>query len=266
MNSLFPPLDPEEVLKDATGQGVRVAVIDTGLDISHPDLDGVRSRLLERKSFLSGQVKEETDPTDPASHGTPVAWIINQIAPQAELSIFRALAGNYRGRADVFESALRYAVENDYKVINLSLGLEKFNERWVARFLELANKAYYRGLVLVASASNRSDRILPGCISSLISVDMDHFPNPLEFRPRDKRHILYGPRPDIWLDAMGTMIEAPKAGSQGRIFFTGTSFAAPHVSGIVACLLSKYPDLAPFEVKAVLHRMGKAYEKRKNES
>lgn len=248
-------INAEEFLEEATGKGVKVGILDTGLDAEHSGMSGVRQQLRARISFLDGTLKEDSKTPDPTSHGTPVTWIINQVAPEAELYFIQALSSR-RGSARVFEKALKYAIEQNFDVINLSLGLESFTDSWKSRFIDLVDQAFYRGTVLVAAASNNSDSILPGCLSSLISVDMDHFHDPLQFRPRDRQNILYGPRPNIWLDAKGAQVRAPKAGGDGQFYYTGTSFATPHVSGIVARLLSKYPDLQPFEVKTLLYRIG----------
>ena len=254
--TLFGELDPSALLKDSNGEGVKVGILDTGLDLNHKMMGAVKERLRERLCFLTGRRREDPDPGDAASHGTPVTWIINQVAPAAELYFYRALSSGNRGGAEAFEAALDHAIEAQLDVLNLSLGLESFNAVWKSRFLDLADRAYYRGIILVASASNRSDWILPGSLASLISVDMDHFEDPLRVQARASELLAYGPKPHIWLDAMGTMVKAPKAGSEGCFYYTGTSFAAPHVTGIVARLLSRSPGLKPFEVKTLLYHMG----------
>ncbi|MCA9795084.1 MAG: S8 family serine peptidase [Candidatus Eremiobacteraeota bacterium] len=252
--SLFGPLDPNQVLAKE-GEGVKVGIIDTGLDLAHPDLAATLEQVKSRTCFLGGAPRPDPDATDPANHGTPVTWLIHQLAPRAELHHLRALARDRRGSARGLAAALAYALEQNFQVINLSLGLERFEPAWKARFVDLVDRAYYAGTILVASASNRSDWILPGSLSALISVDMDFFADPLAVRPRGRELLLYGPKPHIWLDARGTMVKAPKAGSREQVFYTGTSYAAPHVTGIVARLLSTHPELEPFEVKTVLHHL-----------
>lgn len=252
--SLFGPLEPDQVLAE-DGKGIRVGILDTGLDMAHPDLTETLAQMKSRTCFLTGSGRPDPDPTDPASHGTPVAWLIHQLAPAAELHMLRAMGGQRRGSSQAFEAALSHAIEQKYDVINLSMGLERFDANWKARFVDLVDRAYYQGCILVASASNRSDWILPGSLSSLISVDMDFFDNPLAVRPRERNQLLFGPKPHIWLDARGTMVKAPRAGTQDQFFYTGTSYAAPHVTGVVARLLSTHPGLEPFEVKTVLRHL-----------
>ena len=252
--TLFEPLDPEVALK-GDGSGIKIGILDTGLDTQHPDLIDTMGQVKSRTCFLTGAARPDPDPTDPASHGTPVAWIIHQLAPGAELHMLRALGAGRRGNAGAFEAALRYAIEQKFDVINLSLGLERFDSNWKARFVDMVDRAYYQGAILVAAASNHSDWILPGSLSSLISVDMDFFEDPLSVRPRSKKQLLFGPKPHIWLDARGTMVKAPRAGTGEQFFYTGTSYAAPHVTGLVARLLSTHPGLEPFEVKTALRHL-----------
>ena len=133
---------------------------------------------------------------------------------------------------------------------------QDITDYWRARFLELADTAYYRDLMLVAAASNSFEWIVPASFSSVVSVNSGYFSDPLAFRPRDREKLLHGPKPQIWLDAQGDMVKAPRAGTNSHFYYIGTSFAAPRVTGIIARMLQKHPGLKPFEVKTMLYRLG----------
>ncbi len=256
MTDFLGDLHPEKLLSGMTGKGVSVAILDSGLDLKHPMMEGVRGRIKSCGSFLSGKY-EECDPVDPFGHGTPVTWVVNDTAPDAELHFIRVLSDDGTCDPAVFQGALDYIVKQDIRVVNLSLGLDQdINDYWRARFVELVDLAYYRDVTLVAAASNNFDWIVPASFSSLISVNSDYFKDPLTFRLREKSQVLYGPKPRIWIDAQGDMVRAPRAGTDSHFYYIGTSFAAPRVSGIVALLLERYPDLKPFEVKTLLYRLG----------
>jgi len=253
-------IDPKTLIGSATGAGVKVAVLDSGLDLAHPMMESVRGQLKGLGIFLSGKYEEWAEPSDPYGHGTPVTWIVNQAAPEAELHFFRVLDDEGGCSPEVFHAALSYAVENDFQVVNLSLGLEQeVNDYWKVRFLELAEQAYYKDMVLVGAASNSYDWIVPASFSCVVSVNSTYFQDPLAFRARDRSALLFGPKPHIWLDAQGDMVLAPRANSQSNFYYIGTSFAAPNVTGVVARILSRFPELKPFEVKTLLYRMGLHY-------
>lgn len=256
MTDFLSDLKPETLLTGMTGKGVKVGILDSGLDLKHPMMQGVRGRIKTCGTFLNRKY-EDCEPADPFGHGTPVSWVINDTAPDAELHFIRVLSDEGTCDPDVFQGALDYIVKQDVQVVNLSLGLDQdVNDFWRARFLELVDLAYYRDITLVAAASNNFDWIVPASFSSLISVNSDYFKDPLAFRLRERSQVLYGPKPRIWLDAFGDMVRAPRAGTDSHFYYIGTSFAAPRVSGIVALILERYPDLKPFEVKTILYRLG----------
>jgi subtilisin family serine protease len=252
-------LCPDEAL-GASGAGVRVAILDSGLDLAHPMMKGVRRQLKSCSTFVRGRHEDWPEPCDPFGHGTPVTWIVNQTAPGAELHFVRVLSDEGTSDPAIFQAALDWAIHQDFQVVNLSLGLEQeITDYWRARFLELADSAYFRDVILVAAASNSYDWIVPASFSAVISVNSDYFPDPLAFTPRDREKLLYGPKPQIWLDAPGDMVKAPRAGTKSHFYYIGTSFAAPRVTGVVARILERYPGLKPFEVKTLLYRLGLYY-------
>lgn len=111
--------------RSATGAGVSIAVVDSGIDTTHPDLEGrvkssVEARVDDRKIVF-----DETDGGDSAGHGTACAGIIAKIAPDAELNSIRVLGAGGLGDGQAFLAGLEHAIKNNFRIINLSLGTTK---------------------------------------------------------------------------------------------------------------------------------------------
>jgi subtilisin family serine protease len=233
--------------KARSGRGVSVAVIDSGVDIKHPDLAG---RLHESVEALTEGNKVSfiaADGTDAAGHGTACAGIISQIAPDAELYSIKVLGANAAGAGMPFLAGLEYAIKRRFKIVNLSLGTTK--PQYVAPLRDLLDRAYLAGCIVVAAANNLPQPSFPSVFSSsLISVVKGEMQNPYEFSFR------YGDV--IELVAPGINVRAAWTGG-GYRQLTGNSFACPHVVGIIALLLEANPNLTPFQVKSALYEIAR---------
>jgi subtilisin family serine protease len=240
----LPMVSPEWAWGGATGRGVRVAVIDSGIDADHPLLEGcvdeqggVALRLAD-----DGEIVEEQGPHgDLFGHGTACAGIIHSLAPEARITSVRVLGEQLSGKAQVFLRGLAWALEHDFDVINLSLGTPRRD--WALPFYEICDQAYFRGCFLVTAANNQPVVSFPSLFGAVASVACNVATDPFEFH--------FNPAPPTEFLARGIDIElAWKDGSTIRA--TGNSFAAPHIAGIAALILGKHPDLRPFQVKTVL--------------
>jgi subtilisin family serine protease len=169
------------------------------------------------------------------------------VAPGADLYSIKVLGGNCSGRGDAFAAGLEWAIDEGMSVVNLSLGTT--NRRYLKSFYELADRAYYEGCILVAAANNVPPPSIPSLCSSLISVDCDDFAD-------DRSQFTFHPGRLIEIDAHGINVLAPWVNGSFR-HVTGTSFAAPHVTGLVARLRAKHPELTPFQIKTVLCAIGR---------
>jgi len=230
----------------STGEGVRVAIIDSGIQADHIALDhcvdgGVEVLLSDGKARIEPVAKV----IDDFGHGTACAGIIHRIAPEAHLFSVKVLGAANFGQGDAFLAGLRWAIENRMDVVNMSLGTT--NRRYLGAFSELVDLAYYHGCLLVAAANNHPPPSLPSIMSSLIAVNCREFDDPLEFT--------FHPGRIIEIDAHGVDVNCPWLDDSFRRL-TGTSFATPHVTGLVARLRAKHPDLTPFQVKTVLCAIG----------
>jgi subtilisin family serine protease len=229
----------------ASGQGVTVAIIDSGVDGEHPAVGGrlVRSLRVEL-SEGDGEVVEDEDGGDVVGHGTACAGIIHGLAPDAELISIRVLGADNKGKGLAFAHAIDWVVEHRIPVANMSLSSRA--EQLFATFHDLADQAYFADCLLVCSASNmQGHESYPSVFSSVVSVAAHDIPDPLTF--------FYNPRPPVEFGAWG--VDVPVAWLGGsRIIATGNSFAAPHIAGLLARLRSVYPDVTPFEAKTLLAR------------
>jgi subtilisin family serine protease len=241
-----------EALAAATGQGVHVAILDTGVDLTHPDLKGTVERCVEVVAQSRGLVCREVPveglsaaELDPVGHGTACAGIIHQLAPQARLVSVRVIGSSAAGTGEQFVRGLQWVLEQQQpriQVVNLSLGT--LQERFAVPLRRLVDQAYFQGMVLVAAGNNMGVPSYPAVFASLLAVDNESFPDPTLFE-------FHTGRP-LELAARGIYVRAPKSGG-GYQLWTGTSFACPHITGLVARLLSVNPALTPFQIKTLLY-------------
>lgn len=238
----------------ASGKGVTVAVIDSGIDTRHPDL---ASKVIESVEARIDNKKVLFDPSetgDSAGHGTACAGIVSRIAPDAEFSSIKVLGAGGLGDGQAFLAGLEYAIKKRYRLINLSLGTTK--PQFFAPLHDLLDRAYQAGCIVVAAANNLPQPSFPSVFSSsLISVVKSTETDPFNFG------FHYGEV--IELTAPGVNVRTAWLGG-GYRNLTGNSFACPHIVGIVALLLEHYPNLTPFQVKSALYAIARDNQQHHN--
>jgi subtilisin family serine protease len=225
----------------ATGAGIGVCIIDSGIEGGHPQVGAVVSAHAVVQSDGVLRVAQ-TAPTDAYGHGTACASIVRRVAPECMIHSLRILDANGGGSGDALLAGLAWAVAQRFEVINLSLSTARpqFNQA----LRELADEAYFNRSVIVASAHNSRIESFPWRFSSVISVG-SHAEN-------DSSLVLYNPAPPVEFFARGQAVPvAGLGGSSTRN--TGNSFATPHITGLSALILSKHPQLTAFELKTVLY-------------
>jgi subtilisin len=236
----------------ATGRGVSVAIIDSGIDTSHPDLKGKVIESVEARLDDKRVVFDPTDAGDSAGHGTACAGIISSIAPDAELYSVKVLGAGGLGDGQAFLAGLEYAINKRCRIINLSLGTTK--PQFFAPLHDLLDRAYQAGCVVIAAANNLPQPSFPSVFSSsLISVIKSTETDPLNFA------FHYGEVIELTAPGVNVRTAWPKGGYRN---LTGNSFACPHIAGVVARLLEKHPQLTPFQVKSALYAIAKDNMKR----
>jgi subtilisin len=238
---------PERVTREwawggSTGQDVRVCILDSGIESGHPLVGDVEQAVAFRRNEDDEVELVEDTEGDLCGHGTACAGIVRSIAPDCSLFSARVLGAGFKGSGVVLLEGLRWAVGQGFDVINMSLSTTK---RTFAELLhELADEAYFKRTVLVASAHNMPVESYPWRFSSVISVGSHEEQEPLTF--------FYNPSPPVEFFARGVGVEIAWLGG-GKILSTGNSFATPHLSGIAALILAKHPELTPFQLKHVLY-------------
>ena len=255
---IFTLLTPDRLLGDprATGEGVTVCVIDSGIE--RAVLEEKFQRLGRQIQIITGGIftAERSEPLpyegrQSSPHGTTVADIILTIAPRVQLYSADVFGPQGSCEVEVLLRALRWAIDVwKCKVINLSLGIPEARLQQVQKrqqLLRAIEDAYYKDVLIFAAAHNEHPltRSYPAAFAPpLISVDKRLFDDPLQFA--------YQLREQIEFQAHGRGYLGPFAQEPA------TSWAAPHLTGIAARVLSLRPELKPFEIKTILYWMFRA--------
>lgn len=230
------PITREWAWGGATGAGVRVAVVDSGVD------DDVAGAVSVEVDADTGEVRYEDGPhEDRYGHGTACAGIIRRAAPDASIYSVRVLGPTLKGTGAAFAAGLRWALDNGMHVCNLSLSTRSRDYFDVLH--ELADEAYFKGVLLVSAINNVDAPSYPSQYSSVFSVAARAGDDPFSFA--------YNPSPPVEFGAPGLDVEVAWAGGK-RMKVTGNSFAAAHITGLVTRVLSKHPALTPFQMKTIL--------------
>jgi subtilisin len=226
----------------ATGAGARVCVLDSGIELGHPMVGEVQQSVSVAIEGEEVIIEDEDTEGDLCGHGTACAGVIRSLAPECELVSVRVLGAGYTGSGAVLLEGLKWAIEQGYDVINMSLSTTK--QKFASLLHELADTAYFQRTMLVASAHNMPIESYPWRFSSVISVGSHEQHDPQVFYAN--------PSPPVEFFARGLNLDIAWLGGQ-TIRATGNSFATPHIAAVCALILAKHPGLAPFELKSVLH-------------
>jgi subtilisin family serine protease len=246
-NDIFSRFAMDESWKSSTGKGVNIAVIDSGIDAEHPQLQGKVVESVEAVAEHKRVVFLPSESGDSAGHGTACAGIISSIAPDAELYSIKVLGAGGAGDGQAFLAGLEYAIKRKLRLINLSLGTTK--PQFFAPLHDLLDRAYQAGCIVVAAANNLPQPSFPSVFSSsLISVSKSEDTNPFNFGFK------FGEV--IELTAPGVNVHTTWLNGGFRSL-TGNSFACPNIVGIIALLLETYPNLTPFQVKSLLYSIAR---------
>jgi len=235
-------VDRAAAFGDSDGSGIRVAIIDSGVDPAHPAIGGRLGRVLRVE--LGGDaaiVVDDDSAGDVVGHGTACAGIVHSLAPAAELISIRVLGPDNRGKGQAVAAAIDWAIDAGVEVVNLSLSSR--SEAMFGAFHELADRAYFANTLLVGAANNIPGASYPSLFAAVVSVAAHDVPDPWTW--------FYNPAPPVEFGAYGVDVDVAWRDG-GRIRATGNSFAAPHIAGLAALLRSRHRDASPFEIKSLL--------------
>lgn len=243
-----------------TGKGVKVAVLDTGIDVNHPDLNvagGICT--LDHLTDCS----KGTTYDDDLGHGTHVAGIIAAqknnigivgVAPHVELYAIKALGRGGSGSSTSIAKGIEWAVQNNIDILNLSITTEGPDAE-IQKFLEAA---YNSGLIIVGAAGNEGNQTnsntvqYPSKYSQVISVSAVAMNKSiLSLSSQGSQVELAAPGSYI-VSTYPKELDNFDAISDGYYTLSGTSMAAPHVTGVAALYKERFPSISNIKIRELL--------------
>ncbi|MEV4938970.1 S8 family serine peptidase [Streptomyces zaomyceticus] len=253
-----------------TGKGVKVAVLDTGADLAHPDLAG---RVTESKSFIAGQ-----EVADRNGHGTHVASTVGGsgagsdgkekgVAPGATLAVGKVLSDEGSGSESEIIAGMEWAAKDiDAKIVSMSLGSREPSDGTDPMARAVNSLTAETGALFVIAAGNSG---APGSIGSPGAADsaltvgaVDSADEAAYFTSQGPRYGDQALKPD--LSAPGVDILAARsqlaAGSGLYTSMSGTSMATPHIAGVAALLAERHPDWTGAQLKNALMSSSKTLD------
>ena len=236
-----------------TGEGISVAVLDTGVDYTHPRLERYVDPETGRVRGWS-TIYDSYDVMDFHGHGTHVSGTVIGIAPEVELWHFQVLDSGGWGTDESVLGGVEAAHRERVDVMNLSLGAE--NDNIFCPMNMATNLAMLDGIVVVNAAGNAGEWGLssPGMASLPISVGSGTLGGRNDLGDSVSWFSSLGPvvgtyhiKPDILAPGEGIVSTCLEG---GYLLDSGTSMAAPHVAGFAALMLERFPDANTYEIKA----------------
>ena len=225
------------------GEGVKVAIIDTGCDVNHPNL---KDRIIDVRNFTDDDKGAINNVTDYATHGTATASVIASsgkiigVAPKCNLLILKALTRT-GGKISWVIEAIKYATQQNVDIINMSLGCPQPN----AEMYEAIKRAIAKDICVVCACGNNSDNNVntdelnyPACYNECISVGS------ISYSRKYSRFSSSNKEVDLatfgeGLNGRGILTCCPDGLYKEQ---KGTSFSAPFVSGSLALLKNWFID------------------------
>jgi len=218
-----------------TGRGVRIAVIDSGVNPAHPHI-----------SRISGGVRigvdvEDDQYLDFLGHGTAVTAAIREKAPAADLYAVKVFERSLTTGIDFIIRAIEWAIDHEMHLINLSLGT--FNPAHRERFEQVIDRAAAENVILLSALEINGQAALPGCLASVIGVGVDWD------CPRDTYYLnstVHGPA----FFASGYPRSLPNVPRERNLY--GISFAVANMTGIVARARETCPEGSSAAIRRIL--------------
>lgn len=236
------PISREWAWGGSTGRGVRVCIVDSGIERDHPRVGPVDGAVVVELDEDGASRVMPDEQGDVSGHGTACAGIVRGLAPDCALHSVRVLGPEATGSGGALMAGLTWAVEQGFDVVNMSLSTRRRD--FALALHDLVDAAYFRRTALVASAHNAAVESFPWRFSSVFSVGSHEGEDPQEFR--------YNVLPPVEFFARGVDVEIAWLGG-GTTVATGNSFATAHLAGVCALVLAKHPGLTPFELKSLLY-------------
>jgi hypothetical protein len=237
--------------KDYTGKGVKVAIVDSGIDKNDPRLSGVPITGWSIQLGATGHALLSSDFHDENGHGTEIAAAVHQIAPDAELVAVKIMGDRLRTSAELMAAGIETSQRNGSRVINLSLGTPNMGKALLLR--DCCANAVEHGSIVLAAAHPKGERAYPADLPETIGVaahpdcpiDKFFYFNPKRFSRKEWGVLSdkflthgYGIRPD---------------GAPGK--YRGSGMATAYLAGYAACLTEAMIDQPGMEIIKALKRV-----------
>jgi len=237
-------LTPDAGGPDPPGRGVRVLLLDSGVEAGHPDLGGWPVETLGLEGGTGSWRVLPEAPLDTFGHGTAIAALVRALAPGVRLTSLRILGQDLRAGTERVRFALRWGLDQGFEIVNCSFGSSARQD--LGDFKQLVDRAFCRNAWIVAASSNLDPGLeeYPGAFPSVFTVtsaDLDD-PDALVRRPGELTEFA----------AHGANVRVAWREGGHRIL-TGSSFAAPRLTALLARLRSVRPGWNACEAKAWLY-------------
>lgn len=258
-----------------TGKGVDICILDTGIELSHPDFSG---REIEGKSFINGESWDR----DPNGHGTHCAGIAAGnirldngkrygIAKDANLKIAKVLSDSGRGTTSSVIDAIDWAITKKFRILSLSLASAvKLNDQPSPLFETVGARALENNCIIIAAAGNDSSRpSLPKPVSSPANTSSIMAVGAIDGQMKIARFSNAGLNPATGgsvnicapgVDIISTYPKNSKNKSSNYYAMSGTSMATPHVSGMMALYMEQFPEKPAKEIWELAETKAKPIE------
>lgn len=233
-----------------TGKGIKVAIVDSGIDPTDPRLGGVKVEGWSIQLGATGHALLSPDFSDQNGHGTEIAAAVHKIAPHASLIAVKIMGERLRTSAELMAAGIETAAQSGCQVINLSLGTPNMGKALLLR--ECVANAVEHSSVVLAAAHPKGERAYPADLPETVGVaahpdcplDKFYYFNPKRF-PRKE----WGVLSDKFL-THGYGIS--RDGQTGR--YRGSGMATAYLSGITACMAESMAGRRAVEIIEMLKR------------
>lgn len=239
-----------DAMADHDGSGVRVAIIDTGVEADHAWVGEKLIASYGIKLFEDGRIDiEDCDALDVCGHGTAAAGQVHRVAPGADLISIRVLSETREGSSEALVTALQWAAEQEIDVLNMSLSTMRL--ALALRIGHAVDELYARHVPCVcAKGYQQQGRDYPTSFGASIGVTYDAL-EPAELRYRK------GDLVEFVASGVDQTV-AWQNGSTRKV--TGSSYATPIVTGLIARMCSAQPSLSVFDIKTLLRAYADRYK------
>ncbi len=222
------------------GKGIKVAIIDSGLDKCH-----YLPNIVSSKDFTITSITYKADEIckDKIGHGTACAGIISEKAPESELLIIKIFDLELIASYKLLLNSLNYAIEEGVHIINLSLGVyEDFNK--VKKLYDICQYAYDKNIIIVSAATNLEGKYsYPANFDNVLGVTSGKIDCKYGYNFRQNNSVELIAKGD-WQRVNWLMGKS--------VFRSGSSLAASHITGIISLVLQAFPNSDPEKVKKIL--------------